>query len=64
MSWDFEGIVKFKCYLLTGCKSSAFGNSHILLSMCFVEIDCILILFLFLFLFEFLCFICLSVEFA
>ena len=40
-------------------KSSAFGNSHILLSMCFVEIDCILILilFLFLFLFEFLCFV-------
>ena len=30
-------------------KSSAFGNSHILLSMCYVEIDCILILILILF---------------
>ena len=49
MSWVFEVIlvVKFKCYLLTGCKNSALGNSHILLSMCFVEIDCILILILF-----------------
>ena len=39
---------KFKCYLYTG-KSSAFGNSYILLSMCYVEIDCILILTLLLF---------------
>ena len=53
-------------------KSSAFGNSHIWLSMCYVEIDCILILTLilffvflfFLFCFVLVCFICLSVEFA
>ena len=71
MSWDFDVIqaVKFKCYLYTG-KSSAFGNSYILLSMCYVEIDCILILTLilffvfFLFCFVLVCFICLSVEFA
>ena len=35
-------------------KRSAFGNSYILLSMCYVEIDCILILIFFVL----FCFVC------